>query len=115
MEFYGYKKCSTCRNAYQYLKTLGVETEFQDFVETPPSVDTLRTWVEKHQQGVQPFINTKGTRYRELGLKDQSLSDEEWLKMLSQDGKLIKRPIVVSGERVIVGFDKPAYDALIAE
>lgn len=112
MEFYGYKKCSTCRQAHQYLKNLGFATDFQDFVENPPSVETLRTWVTKRGDGIAPFINAKGTRFRELDLKNKTLSEDEWFSLLSQDGKLIKRPIVVVGDEVLVGFDKAQYDEI---
>nr|WP_074949000.1 Spx/MgsR family RNA polymerase-binding regulatory protein [Alicyclobacillus macrosporangiidus] len=111
MEFYGYRRCSTCRNAYRFLQERGIEVPFHDLVEQPPSVEQLRRWVEASGQGVAAFINRQGTRYRELGLKDKTLSDEEWLHLLSQDGKLIKRPILVDGDRVVVGFDRTAYEA----
>lgn len=112
MEFYGYKKCSTCREAYQYLKNLGFALDFQDFVQSPPSVETLRSWVMKRGDGIAPFINAKGTRFRDLDLKSKTLSEEEWFSLLSQDGKLIKRPVVVVGEQVLVGFDRAQYDAI---
>lgn len=115
MEFYGYKKCSTCRNAHKNLSNHGIHVEFRDFVDTPPSVETLRRWVELKGEGIWPFINTKGTRFRELGLKDKVVSEEEWLTMLSQDGKLIKRPILITDKQVMIGFDERVYDALSAE
>ncbi|MCL6593045.1 MAG: Spx/MgsR family RNA polymerase-binding regulatory protein [Alicyclobacillus sp.] len=109
--FYGYRKCSTCRQAHQFLRSLGVETEFQDFVQQPPTLAQLRAWAQQ-LGGVEPLINRRGTRYRELGLQDQSLSDEQWLTLLSQDGKLLKRPVLVADGRVVLGFDRAAYAAL---
>ncbi|KPV42100.1 arsenate reductase family protein [Alicyclobacillus ferrooxydans] len=114
MEFYGYKKCSTCRNAHNHLKNGGIELDFHDFVVSPPSVDTIKSWVEAYGEGVMPFVNTKGTRYRELGLAQKNLSDEEWLTMLSNDGKLLKRPVLVTDNGVLVGYDKAKYDKLIS-
>jgi arsenate reductase len=113
MEFYGYKKCSTCRDAHKYLSAAGCSVPFNDFVEQPPTREVLQSWVQKLGKGVMPFVNTKGTRYRELGLKDQSITDEEWLDLLSKDGKLLKRPVLVTDDEIVVGFDKAAYDRLV--
>lgn len=113
MEFYGYKKCSTCRDAHKLLTQNGIQVEFKDFVEQPPSVEQLRSWIDLHKEGVMAFVNAKGTRFRELGLKDRQLSDAEWIQMMSEDGKLLKRPVLVAGNRVIVGFDKAAYAAVV--
>jgi arsenate reductase len=115
MEFYGYKRCSTCRNAHKYLAEHGVELEFHDFVNHPPTREQLQRWISIRGEGVEPFINTRGTRYRELGLKDKTLSEADWLDMLSQDGKLLKRPIVVTDDEIVIGFDKSAYDRLVEE
>ncbi|MCF8565358.1 Spx/MgsR family RNA polymerase-binding regulatory protein [Alicyclobacillus tolerans] len=112
MEFYGYKKCSTCRDAHKYLVQHGIDVEFQDFVVNPPSVDTLKNWVTRHRGDVMPFVNVKGTRFRELGLKDKPMTKEQWLTLLSTDGKLLKRPVLVTEDDVIVGFDKAAYEKL---
>jgi arsenate reductase len=114
LEFYGYKKCSTCRNAHKYLTERGVDVPFQDFVNQPPTREQLQSWVDKLGQGVAPFVNTKGTRFRELGLKDKVLSDDEWMDLLTSDGKLLKRPVLVAGDTVVVGFDKAKYDELTA-
>ena len=113
MEFYGYKKCSTCRSAYKHLQEGGIELEFHDFVVNPPSAHTIQSWVDGYGQGILPFVNTKGTRYRELNLADQNLSEAKWLDLLSKDGKLLKRPVLVTDEGVIVGYDKAQYDRLI--
>lgn len=116
MEFYGYKKCSTCRDAHKFLEQHGIEVEFVDFVEQPPSPAQLKSWIAKGGGDVQPFVNAKGTRYRELGLKDKQFSEDEWVEMMSQDGKLLKRPLLVMGNDVIVGFNKfnkPAYQSVL--
>ncbi|QSO54239.1 Spx/MgsR family RNA polymerase-binding regulatory protein [Alicyclobacillus curvatus] len=113
MEFYGYKKCSTCRNAHKHLQDGGIAVEFQDFVVTPPSAGTIKSWVDSYGQGIMPFVNTKGTRYRELNLANQNLTEAEWLEMLSNDGKLLKRPVLVTDEGVVVGYDKTQYDRLV--
>jgi arsenate reductase len=112
MEFYGYRKCSTCRNAYKYLQERGIDIPFHDFVADPPSPHQLRAWIERRGEGVTPFINTKGQRYRELGLKDKQLGEEEWLEKLSQDGRLLKRPVLVTENEVVIGFDREAYDRI---
>ncbi|MDQ0188806.1 Spx/MgsR family RNA polymerase-binding regulatory protein [Alicyclobacillus cycloheptanicus] len=113
MEFYGYKKCSTCRNAHKFLADHGVDVPFQDFVQNPPSVEQLKAWIAKRNEGVLPFVNTKGTRYRELNLADKQLSEAEWLDLLSTDGKLLKRPVLVTDEEVVLGFDRPAYERIV--
>lgn len=112
MEFYGYRKCSTCRDAFKYLQAKGIETVFQDFVESPPSQQQLTNWIARKGEGALPFMNIKGTRYKELGLKDKNLSNEELIELMSTDGKLIKRPVLVTDKTVLVGFDKALYDAL---
>lgn len=113
MEFHGYKRCSTCRKAHKFLVDHGIDVAFHDFVADPPTADELRSWIQKRGEGVQPFINTKGTRYRELGLADKKLTDEQWVELLSQDGKLIKRPVLVFEEQVVVGFNSDEYERVL--
>lgn len=115
MEFYGYKKCSTCRNAHQHLSKAGIDTPFIDFVQAPPSREALQSWIAKRGEGILPFVNVKGTRYKELGLGDKNLSEGEWLELLTQDGKLLKRPVLVAGEDVAVGYKPAEYDELLAK
>ena len=112
MEFYGYKKCSTCRDAHKFLLQHGVDVEFHDFVANPPSLQTLQSWVSRYGQGVLPFVNRKGTVFRDRGLKDMDLSETEWMELLHEDGKLIKRPILVTDDEIVIGFDKAAYERI---
>lgn len=115
MEFYGYKKCSTCRKAFNNLQDQGIETEFQDFVKTPPTKEQLREWAKRAEGGIEALVNPRGTRYRELGLKDKSLTEEEWLDLLSQDGKLLRRPLLIGDELFVVGYDQEAYAQIAAK
>lgn len=110
MQFYGYKKCSTCRTAHRFLSDHGVELPFRDFVENPPSVDQLQTWVKIRGEGVMPFVNSKGTVYRELGLADKKLTDTQWIELLSTNGKLIKRPLLALADHILLGFDPAEYE-----
>jgi arsenate reductase len=112
MEFYGYRKCTTCRNAHQYLKQLGIDVPFHDFVAEPPSPDQLRDWVRRLGQGIAPLLNTKGRHFRELGLAPEDLDESAWIERLSQDGRLLKRPVLVTDDDIIIGFDKTAYERL---
>lgn len=115
MEFYGYKKCSTCRDAHNYLARHGVEVDFHDLVQSPPSVDQLASWVARRGEGVQPFINVKGISYRALGDEAQSWNEDAWLRALSADGKLLKRPILVRDDGIVLGFDRSVYAALVGD
>ncbi|WAH35745.1 arsenate reductase family protein [Alicyclobacillus dauci] len=109
MKLYGYRRCSTCRQALKTLQENGGEVEFHDMVENPPSEATIREWVEKSHRPVFDFVNVKGTVYRERDLKSAKFTDDEWIRELSQDGKLIKRPILVTGDDVFVGYHEGAY------
>lgn len=113
MQFYEYPKCSTCRKAKAELKHLGVTVETIDIKQTPPQKETLLKWL---QSGIElkKLFNTSGNSYRELGLKDKlaSLSEDEALDLLAADGMLIKRPILVDGDKVLqIGYRTP-YVAL---
>ena len=112
MLFYEYPKCSTCRNAKAYLKLLGHDVEAIDMVQEPPSVKTLAEIVAMSDYSLDQFFNSRGNKYRELGLKDKisELSDQEKLALLHSDGMLIKRPIAVADGRVVLGFNKSKYD-----
>lgn len=111
---YQYPKCSTCRKAATLLRSLGVVFESIDLVETPPSVATLRVLHERSGLDIRKLFNVSGQSYRAGGFKDRlpNMDLEEALEALAADGKLIKRPILVTDEQVLVGFDEDAYRTL---
>lgn len=111
LTFYGYPKCGTCRNAHKWLTGRGVDVEYVDITLFPPSAEELKAIAERSGAALQKLFNTSGEVYRELGLKDKlpTMSDEEKLKLLAGNGKLIKRPLVTDGSRATVGFREEEY------
>ncbi|MFA5624623.1 MAG: arsenate reductase family protein [Bradymonadales bacterium] len=102
-----YTRCSNCRKIEAALNEEKIDFEKRDLVAQPPTKEELRNWWEKSELELRRFFNTSGVVYRELKLKDKlpHLSDEEKLNLLASDGKLVKRPIWVDNERVLVGND----------
>ena len=110
-----YPKCSTCKKAEQYLNEKKIEIEVRDIKTENPSKEELRTWIEKSGLDMKRFFNTSGLKYKELNLKEKlpQLSDEEKLDLLSTDGMLVKRPILVSDDFVLVGFKQSEWDSVL--
>lgn len=104
--FYGYPKCGTCRKAKSALTQMGYGLEEINLVESPPSADVIRSWLEHSGLEVRKFLNTSGQQYRNLKLKERlpQMTEEEIIDLLAEDGRLIKRPVIVDGEKVTVGF-----------
>ncbi|WP_074391817.1 arsenate reductase family protein [Streptococcus suis] len=105
--FYEYPKCSTCRAAKAELKSLGLEFEAIDIKSTPPSAEELKAWMEATGLESKKYFNTSGNSYRELGLKDKfdSLSLEQALNLLANDGMLIKRPLLIQDGKILqIGY-----------
>lgn len=113
IKFYGYKRCSTSKKAQKWLDQHHIEYEYQDLVEKPPKQEDLLKWLNKFQdRGLRYFFNTSGQVYRQMHLKDQidSMSIEEAAILLSQNGKLIKRPLVTDGKKLTCGFKENTYE-----
>ena len=111
MLFIYYPKCSTCIKAKKWLDEKGVKYTERHIVEENPSFEELKEWWEKSGLPLKKFFNTSGMLYKEMQLKDklQRMSEEEQLKLLSTNGMLVKRPIVVSGQTVLVGFKEAEW------
>lgn len=105
-----YAGCGTCKKALKWLGEHHVEVDVRPIVESPPTASELSAWVPNSGRPVRRWLNTSGLSYRALD-KDRlaAAKDEEIVRWLTQDGKLVKRPIVVVGKRVLVGFDEKAY------
>lgn len=111
--FIEYPKCSTCRKAKKWLDDHGVSYTDRHIVENNPTEDELAVWQATSGLPVRRFFNTSGKLYRELGVKaklDAGMSDEEAFALLSTEGMLVKRPIVVGEGFVLVGFKEPEWE-----
>ena len=104
--FIEYPKCSTCQKAKRWLQENNIKFEDRNIVEQVPTAQELERWIKQSNKEIKSWFNTSGLKYRELNLKEklQTISDEEKIKLLSSDGMLIKRPILVIDNKVLVGF-----------
>ncbi len=114
MLFIYYPKCSTCMKAKMFLDEMGMKYEERNIKENPPSYEELKMYYQKSGLPIKKFVNTSGVLYRELNLKDKikQMNVEEILKLISTDGMLIKRPLLVSNNVVLTGFKKEEYKKL---
>lgn len=111
MLFICYPKCSTCKKAKKWLDDHKIEYTERHIVEDNPSYDELKEWYAKSGLLLKKFFNTSGLLYREMQLKDKlaSMSEEEQLKLLATNGMLVKRPLIVSEDKVLVGFKEAEW------
>ena len=115
MLFIEYPKCSTCKKARKWLEEHGVEFEDRHIKEQNPSASELRQWHAASGLPLKRFFNTSGMLYRNMELKDKlpSMSEDEQFELLASDGMLVKRPILVDGETVLVGFREKEWAELL--
>lgn len=111
----GYPRCSTCRKAQEFLKKHGIDLPMRDIKEARPTAEELEKWIGMSQKPIEKWFNTSGMRYRELNLKEKvkSAPREELLQLLASDGMLVKRPILIAGDRVLIGFKEAEWEALL--
>jgi len=108
-----YAKCQTCNNAIKWLKEHGIEPEVRPIVDEPPTLGELNEWIPASGLPVRKWLNTSGQSYRAIGKpKFDAASDAEITRWLTKDGKLVKRPVLVRGSKVLVGFRPEAYVVL---
>lgn len=111
MIFIWLPKCSTCQRAKKWLDDNGIKYTLRDIVLDTPSEEELKIWINKSGLDIKSFFNTSGLKYRNLGLKDKlyGMSFDDKVKLLSSDGMLIRRPLLI-GDKIIAGFKN--YDKL---
>lgn len=112
MEFICYPKCSTCQKARKWLDEKGVSYHLRDIQQENPTAQELSRWQEKSSLPLKRFFNTSGLRYKALDLKNRlpDMSREEQLALLASDGMLVKRPLLVGDDFVLVGFREADWE-----
>ena len=114
MQFIEYPKCSTCKKAKAYLEENHISFEDRSITEETPTKEELSSWIEKYHLEIDKLWNTSGIKYREINAtkKIKELPFEEKLELLSSDGMLIKRPLLVGEEKIIIGIKEKEYEEL---
>ena len=111
MLFIEYPKCSPCQRAKKWLDTHHITYTERHIVEENPTYDELKEWYERSGLPLKKFFNTSGMVYREMQLKDKlvTMSEEEQLKLLASNGMLVKRPLIVAEDKVLIGFKEAEW------
>ena len=112
--FLEYPKCSTCKKAKKWLEDNSVEFTDRHIKEENPTAEELSEWHKKSDLPLKKFFNTSGVLYKELKLKDKlpEMSEQEQLELLSTDGMLVKRPLIIGENFVLVGFKEAEWEKL---
>ena len=113
--FFCYPKCSTCQKAKKWLQENSVEFTERDIVKNNPTEEELKKFYKRSKKELKKFFNTSGILYREMELKDKlpTMTEEEILKLLATDGKLVKRPMIVTKDVVLNGFKEEEWKELL--
>jgi arsenate reductase len=109
---YHYPGCGTCRSALKWLQARGYELDLHNLWEEAPSAEQLAAWIPLSGLPIAKWFNVSGDVYRQMGLKDKLLgmADEEKIRLLAENGKLVKRPVVTDGRKVTVGFKEELFE-----
>lgn len=118
VKVYCYSKCTTCRKALKWLDDNKIEYELLDIKEEHPNEETLRQLHKKSGLPLKRFFNTSGQLYREMELSKKlpNMSEDEMFRLLASDGMLVKRPLLITFDKVLTGFKEETWgETLIAE
>ncbi len=112
MLFVCYTKCSTCADAQRWLDDHGIPHAARDIKADQPTLEELRLWIKRSGLPLKRFFNTSGLAYRALGLKQElpAMQEEEQLRLLASDGMLVKRPLLIGEDFVLVGFQPELWE-----
>ena len=115
IKFICYPKCTTCIRAKKWLDENKIQYEFRDIKQDNPTLQELTAWFKKSGLPIKKFFNTSGLLYKSMGLKDKlpNMSEREALELLATDGMLVKRPILVGNDFVLVGFKQAEWEEVL--
>lgn len=115
IKFICYPRCTTCQKAKKWLDDNKIQYELRDIKEDNPSFEELSAWYKMSDLPLKKFFNTSGLLYKSMELKDKlpSMSEEEQLKLLATDGMLVKRPLVIGKDFVLVGFKESEWSKIL--
>ena len=113
--FIQYPLCGTCKKAKKWLEEHNVPFNNRLIVEQNPTVEELKLWIPKSGLPLKKFFNTSGMIYKEMNLKEKLplMSEEEQIELLASNGKLVKRPLMVSEDTVLVGFKVEEWEKIL--
>ena len=114
MLFIEYPKCTTCKKAKSFLDQKCIRYEDRNIKEENPTKEELKVWIDKSGKDINKFFNTSGMKYRELNLKEKlkTMTDLEKIELLSTDGMLVKRPLLITDNNVLIGFKEKEWEIL---
>ena len=106
MIFIEYPKCSTCKKAKKWLDDHNIKYEDRHIIDNNPTFDELKEWYHKSNLDIKRFFNTSGMLYKEMNLKDKlpNMNEDEMIEILSTNGMLVKRPLIISNDVILTGF-----------
>lgn len=115
--FIEYPKCSTCKKAKKWLTDNNIEFQDRNIVENTPTEEELKKWISKSKKDIKKFFNTSGLKYKELKLKEKlpGMTDNEKIKILASDGMLIKRPLLITDNNILVGFKEEEWKGVLVQ
>lgn len=115
MLFVQYPPCSTCQKAKKWLDANGIDYVNRHIKEENPTYEELKTWYDRSGLPLKKFFNTSGLLYKSMDLKDKlpTMTEEEQLRLLATDGMLVKRPVLVTEDRILLGFKEAEWSQLL--
>ncbi len=115
LKFICYKKCTTCQKAKKWLDDNAIQYEIRDIKENNPTLTELSAWYRQSSLPLKKFFNTSGLIYKSLNLKEKipQMSEEEMLQLLSSDGMLVKRPLLIGDDFVLTGFKESEWQTAL--
>lgn len=115
MDFINYSKCSTCKKAKKYLDSNNIKYIDRQIKENNPKYDEIKKWITKYNISVKKLFNTSGILYRKMELKNklENMTEDEMVRLLSTDGMLLKRPILVTDNNILIGFKEKEWNSIL--